>query len=109
MSDSGVSHIPPANAAGDGATIVAAVNQLPLAHQNTVVVCLLAGVADPDLSAVSARHLVFVSVHLAVIPISELRIVLTIRLEDRSLATMARMRSMASLSHPALRAASMVN
>jgi hypothetical protein len=63
MSDSGINHIPPANATGDGAAIVAAVNQLPLAHQNSVVVCLLAGVADPDLSAVPARHLVFVSVH----------------------------------------------
>jgi len=54
--------MPLANATGDGA-IIAAVNQLPLAHQNTVVVGLLAGFAHPDLTAVSTRHLVFVSVH----------------------------------------------
>lgn len=54
--------IPLAYTTGDGA-IIAAVNQLPLAHQNTVVVDFLAGFADPDLTAVSTRHLVFVSVH----------------------------------------------
>lgn len=109
MSGSGISLISAANAAGDGAAIVAAVNQLPLAHQDSVVVCLFAGVADPNLSAVSARHMVFVSVHLTAIPSSEQRIVLILWLVDRSLVTMARRRSMAPLSHPALRAASMVN
>ena len=47
MPSFGIRRTPPANATGYGVAIATPINQLPLTHQDAVVVRLLAGVTNP--------------------------------------------------------------